>query len=76
VPPRDVHNHGHVIGTGPAPYSLILDSCTMTTSLAAGYFHRRGSVAGAYWRYGDNDSSSVRSAGRRRRRRRGRRPDR
>jgi len=24
VPPRDVHNHGHVTGTGPAPYSLIL----------------------------------------------------
>jgi hypothetical protein len=24
VPPRDVHNHGHVVGTGPAPYSLIL----------------------------------------------------
>jgi predicted metal-dependent enzyme (double-stranded beta helix superfamily) len=24
VPPRDVHNHGHVVGSGPAPYSLIL----------------------------------------------------
>jgi hypothetical protein len=24
IPPGDVHNHGHVIGTGPAPYSLIL----------------------------------------------------
>jgi predicted metal-dependent enzyme (double-stranded beta helix superfamily) len=24
VPPQDVHNHGHVVGTGPAPYSLIL----------------------------------------------------
>jgi hypothetical protein len=24
VPPRDVHNHGHVAGTGPSPYSLIL----------------------------------------------------
>jgi hypothetical protein len=24
VPPRDVHNHGHVVGTGPSPYSLIL----------------------------------------------------
>lgn len=24
VPPRDVHNHGHVMGTGAAPYSLIL----------------------------------------------------
>ena len=24
VPPQDVHNHGHVIGTGPSPYSLIL----------------------------------------------------
>jgi hypothetical protein len=24
VPPRDVHNHGHVIGTGPAPYTLVL----------------------------------------------------
>jgi len=24
VPPRDVHNHGHVAGSGPVPYSLIL----------------------------------------------------
>jgi anti-sigma B factor antagonist len=24
VPPRDVHNHGHVAGTGPSPYSLIM----------------------------------------------------
>jgi hypothetical protein len=24
VPPRDVHNHGHVTGSGPSPYSLIL----------------------------------------------------
>jgi hypothetical protein len=24
VRPRDVHNHGHVVGTGPSPYSLIL----------------------------------------------------
>ena len=24
VPPRDVHNHGHVLGTGPSPYSIIL----------------------------------------------------
>ena len=24
VPPNDVHNHGHVRGTGPSPYSLIL----------------------------------------------------
>ena len=24
VPPRDVHSHGHVAGTGPSPYSLIL----------------------------------------------------
>ena len=24
IPPDDVHNHGHVIGTGPSPYSLIL----------------------------------------------------
>lgn len=24
VPPLDVHNHGHVIGSGPSPYSLIL----------------------------------------------------
>ena len=23
VPPRDVHNHGHVAGSGPSPYSLI-----------------------------------------------------
>ena len=24
VPPGDIHNHGHVLGTGPGPYSLIL----------------------------------------------------
>jgi hypothetical protein len=24
VPPGDVHNHGHVLGTGPSPYSLVL----------------------------------------------------
>jgi predicted metal-dependent enzyme (double-stranded beta helix superfamily) len=24
VPPHDVHNHGHVLGSGPTPYSLIL----------------------------------------------------
>jgi hypothetical protein len=24
VPPHDVHNHGHVVGSGPSPYSLIL----------------------------------------------------
>jgi hypothetical protein len=24
VPPDDVHNHGHIPGTGPSPYSLIL----------------------------------------------------
>jgi predicted metal-dependent enzyme (double-stranded beta helix superfamily) len=24
VPPDDVHNHGHVRGSGPSPYSLIL----------------------------------------------------
>jgi predicted metal-dependent enzyme (double-stranded beta helix superfamily) len=24
VPPDDVHNHGHVLGTGPSPYSLVL----------------------------------------------------
>jgi predicted metal-dependent enzyme (double-stranded beta helix superfamily) len=24
VPPRDVHNHGHVVGSGPSPYSLVL----------------------------------------------------
>lgn len=24
VPPHDVHNHGHVTGTGASPYSLIL----------------------------------------------------
>jgi predicted metal-dependent enzyme (double-stranded beta helix superfamily) len=29
VPPRDVHNHGHVIGSGPSPYSLILLSDDM-----------------------------------------------
>ncbi len=24
TPPGDIHNHGHVLGTGPSPYSLIL----------------------------------------------------
>src|SRR5215467_9240390 len=24
IPPDDVHNHGHVLGSGPSPYSLIL----------------------------------------------------
>ena len=24
VPPGDVHNYGHVVGSGPCPYSLIL----------------------------------------------------
>jgi hypothetical protein len=24
MPPRDVHNHGHIAGSGPSPYSLIL----------------------------------------------------
>jgi predicted metal-dependent enzyme (double-stranded beta helix superfamily) len=24
IPPNDVHNHGHVAGSGPSPYSLIL----------------------------------------------------
>ena len=24
IPPDDVHNHGHVLGTGPSPYSIIL----------------------------------------------------
>jgi predicted metal-dependent enzyme (double-stranded beta helix superfamily) len=24
IPPDDVHNHGHVAGSGPSPYSLIL----------------------------------------------------
>jgi predicted metal-dependent enzyme (double-stranded beta helix superfamily) len=24
IPPQDVHNHGHITGSGPSPYSLIL----------------------------------------------------
>jgi predicted metal-dependent enzyme (double-stranded beta helix superfamily) len=24
IPPHDVHNHGHVAGSGPSPYSIIL----------------------------------------------------
>jgi predicted metal-dependent enzyme (double-stranded beta helix superfamily) len=31
APPRDVHNHGHVRGSGPAPYSLILLGDNMFT---------------------------------------------
>ena len=23
IPPKDVHNHGHITGSGPSPYPLI-----------------------------------------------------
>jgi hypothetical protein len=33
TPPGDIHNHGHVLGTGPSPYSLIswVTTCTSST---------------------------------------------
>ena len=32
TPPGDIHNHGHVLDTGPSPYSLILLGDDMTST--------------------------------------------
>jgi hypothetical protein len=42
VPPRDVHNHGHVAGSGPSPYSLILLADNMLLFDWEEYDHERG----------------------------------
>jgi predicted metal-dependent enzyme (double-stranded beta helix superfamily) len=42
VPPRDVHNHGHVVGSGPSPYSLILLGDDMLLFERAEYDPERG----------------------------------
>jgi hypothetical protein len=42
VPPRDVHNHGHVAGSGPSPYSLILLGDDMLLSDREEYDPERG----------------------------------
>jgi hypothetical protein len=42
VPPHDVHNHGHVTGTGPSPYSLILLGDDMLLSEREEYDPERG----------------------------------
>jgi predicted metal-dependent enzyme (double-stranded beta helix superfamily) len=42
VPPGDVHNHGHVAGTGPSPYSLILLGDDMLLFEREEYDLRRG----------------------------------
>jgi hypothetical protein len=47
VPPWDVHNHGHVVGTGPSPYSLILLGDDMQLFEREEYDLDRGDVAEA-----------------------------
>jgi predicted metal-dependent enzyme (double-stranded beta helix superfamily) len=42
VPPHDVHNHGHVTGSGPTPYSLILLGDDMLVFERAEYDPERG----------------------------------
>ena len=42
VPPQDVHNHGHVPGSGPSPYSLILLGDNMLLSEREEYDPRQG----------------------------------
>ena len=42
VPPRDVHNHGHVAGSGPSPYSLILLGDDMLLFAREEYDPRQG----------------------------------
>ena len=46
VPPHDVHNHGHVTGTGPSPYSLILLGDDMLLFERAEYDPERGTWRG------------------------------
>ena len=47
VPPWDVHNHGHVVGTGSSPYSLILLGDDMQLFEREEYDLDRGDVAEA-----------------------------
>ena len=46
VPPRDVHNHGHVAGSGPSPYSLILLGDDMLLFAREEYDPKRGTWRG------------------------------
>jgi hypothetical protein len=46
TPPDDVHNHGHVLGTGPSPYSLILLGDDMLLFERAEYDPDRGTWRG------------------------------
>jgi len=46
VPPDDVHNHGHVVGTGPSPYSLILLGDNMLLYEREEYDPERGTWRG------------------------------
>ena len=47
TPPGDIHNHGHVLGTGPSPYSLILlgDDMYLTTGKSMTRSRGRGEAA-------------------------------
>jgi hypothetical protein len=45
TPPGDVHNHGHVLGSGPSPYSLILPGDDMYVFEREEYDPRPGDVA-------------------------------
>jgi predicted metal-dependent enzyme (double-stranded beta helix superfamily) len=45
TPPGDIHNHGHVLGTGPSPYSLILLGDNMYV-----YERREYDPGGGIWR--------------------------
>ena len=42
VPPGDIHNHGHVLGTGASPYSLILLGDDMYLFERNEYFPQQG----------------------------------
>jgi predicted metal-dependent enzyme (double-stranded beta helix superfamily) len=46
VPPDDVHNHGHVLGSGPSPYSLILLGDDMLLFEREEYDPRQGTWRG------------------------------
>jgi predicted metal-dependent enzyme (double-stranded beta helix superfamily) len=46
IPPHDVHNHGHVTGSGPTPYSLILLGDDMLVFEREEYDPERGTWRG------------------------------
>jgi predicted metal-dependent enzyme (double-stranded beta helix superfamily) len=46
VPPEDVHNHGHIAGSGPSPYSLILLGDDMLLFQRVEYDPERGTWRG------------------------------